>query len=434
MAKKHLGWLIALLAATPGLYVACGGDSTTTASTGTAGSGGTGGATGSGGSGGATTGGTAGTAGAGGSAGKAGAPMMDAGVMCGTMTCSTNPTGNNVCDTANSRCVDCLTDADCAVETLNKVCDTRPSGTAMLPAYSCVQCIDTSQCPMGSTCSTTGQTANTCVTACGTANCSTNPTGNNICDLPNNRCVGCLADTDCADEMTDKICDLRPAGMSMLPAGNCVQCTADAQCPSGQVCGTTGNTANTCLTSCGTTSCTLNPTGNNICDLANNRCVGCFTDTDCADETTDKACDTSINPTNMLPRFACEECVTAAHCPANNVCIDNECEPSCTTDAQCSADGGGNSPHCNPTTKICAECGADAHCGGMTPYCSPDGDCEQCMNDSHCAAQTPRILCNPTNYTCVQCIDATQCTPPATCGRSGLCTGGGMPDSGGGGG
>ena len=98
-----------------------------------------------------------------------------------------------------------------------------------------------------------------CTTMCGTANCTTNPTGNNICDLPNNRCVGCLADTDCADEMTDKICDLRLTGMTMLPAGNCVQCVMDAQCPSGQVCGTTGNTANTCVTQCGTTMCTANP-------------------------------------------------------------------------------------------------------------------------------------------------------------------------------
>jgi Cys-rich repeat protein len=432
MAKKHLGWLIALLAATPGLYVACGGDDSTPTPTGTAagGTGGTGGATtGSGGSGGAT----GGTAGAGGTAGKAGG-SPEAGVMCGTMTCTTNPTGTNICDTATNRCVDCLNDTDCAVETLNKVCDTRPTGMSMFPAYNCVQCIETSQCPMGSTCSTMGNTANTCVTACGTVNCTTNPTGNNVCDLPNNRCVGCLSDTDCADEMTDKTCDLRMTGMSMLPAGNCVQCTADAQCPSGLVCGTMGNTANTCVKPCGTTTCTTTPTGNDICDLPNNRCVDCMTNADCAVETTNKFCDTSVNPTTTLPRFTCEECLTTADCPMGNVCLGNNCEASCTTDAQCSADGGGNSPHCNPTTKVCAECGSDAHCSGTTPFCTPDGSCEQCLTDAHCAAQTPRVLCNPTNNTCVQCIDSTQCTPPATCGRQGTCTGGGPADSGGGGG
>jgi Cys-rich repeat protein len=433
MAKKHLGWLIALLAATPGLYVACGGDESTPSSTGTAGTGGTGGATGSGGSGGATTGGTAGTADGGGSAGKAGG-TPEAGVMCGGMTCSTNPTSTNICDTANNRCVDCLTDADCAVETLNKVCDTRLNAMSMLPAYNCVQCLSDANCPMGSTCSMMGNNANTCITACGTANCTTNPTGNNICDLPNNRCVGCLADSDCADEMTDKTCDLRPAGMSMLPAGNCVQCTVDTQCPSGQVCSTMGNTANTCVTSCGTTTCTTNPTGTNICDLPNNRCIDCLTDVDCEVETNNKRCDTSVNPTNMLPRDNCVECTADAHCPTGEVCIGNNCQASCTTDAQCSTDGGGMNPHCNPTTKICAECGSDSHCSGTTPYCIPAGTCEQCTTDAHCAAQTTRILCNTTNNTCVQCIDSTQCTPPATCGRQGTCTGGGPADGGGGGG
>ena len=96
MATTKLGWLIALLAATPAIYVACGGDdSSTTTSTGTAG---TGGATGSGGS--TGTGGTGGS-GTGGAAGRAarrpaGGGGVPDGVMCGGMVCTTNPTGTNM--------------------------------------------------------------------------------------------------------------------------------------------------------------------------------------------------------------------------------------------------------------------------------------------------------------------------------------------------
>ena len=365
---KQLTWLIALLAATPALYVACGGDEATTTSTGTA-SGGTGGSgtggSGTGGAGGTATGGAGGatggsagtgTGGSAGSAGKAGAGggMMDAGVMCGTMTCSTNPTGNNVCDTANNRCVDCLNNMDCEVETTNKICDTRLTGMMMLPAYQCVQCVASTDCPAGATCGTNNQ----CTTMCGTANCSTNPTGNDICDLPNNRCVDCMNDIDCAVETTNKWCD----------------------------------------------TTTLNMAG--------------------------------------LPVYSCEECLVTAHCAANQVCIDNNCENTCMTDTECSADGGGNNPRCNPTTRTCAECGSDAHCMGNQPYCSNEGNCEECLNDAHCMATQPMSpLCRLTDFNCVQCLTSDQCTPPATCGRGGTCTGGGgtdgggtSPDSGGGGG
>ena len=461
---KQLAWLIGLLAATPALYVACGGDEATTTATGT--TGGAGGAGATGGAGGATTGatggatgGTGGSAGStGGSAGKAGGGMMDAGAMCGTMTCSTNPTGNNICDTMSmpNRCVDCLSNVDCEVEMVNKVCDTRPATTGMmLPAYQCVQCVDNTHCPMGTTCNTQEQ----CVMSCGTANCTITETGNNICDLPNNRCVDCMTDADCAVETTDKFCDTTTLNMAGLPVFSCEACLVDAHCAAGQSC-----VNNACITVCGTANCSTNPTGNDKCDLPNNRCVDCLNDADCAVEMGSPHCDTSLNPAG-LPRYACEECVTAAHCPAGQVCVDNNCEASCTTDANCSADGGGGAPYCNPTTMSCAECATDAHCSGnnpacspigeceecttdthcaaqtMTPFCSPGYECVECMNDGHCATQVNQPICNPSNNNCVQCITSDQCTPPATCGRGGNCTGGGgmdaggtSPDAGGGGG
>jgi len=175
-------------------------------------------------------------------------------------------------------------------------------------------------------------------------------------------------------------------------------------------------------------------TGNDICDLPNNRCVDCMTDADCAVETTNKHCDTSVNPTNMLPRFACEECLDASHCAANQTCSNNNCETRCATDAECSADGGGNNPHCNPTTMVCSECGSDAHCSGNTPICIPAGTCEECTTDTHCQTTQPMTpYCRVTDFNCVACLTNDHCTPPATCSTRGSCGGGAM-DAGRGGG
>ena len=391
MAKKHIGWLMAVLASTPFLYAACGGDDDPPSTT--AGTAGTGGA---GGSGTAGTAGKAGSAGApGGASGSAGkdggggsipegGPLPDNRTPCGTVMngCTQNPTSTNICDLPNNRCVECLNDTDCADENTAKTCDTTPGANG----------------------------------------------------LPLNRCVQCVGDAQCTTQAVNKTCDRRPSGMTMIPAGNCVACIDSTQCPTGGTC-----TNGQCFVPCGTVmnGCTTNPTGNNICDATNNRCVDCLNDTDCSVETENKFCDTSLN-TAGLPRNACEQCVVDSNCPAGNVCIDNECEPSCTTDAQCARDSGNNpTPFCNPTIKICAECATDAHC--MTqmnqPYCSAEGSCEECTTDAHCSSQPTTPFCRLTDNNCVACRTNADCPAPQTCStNTGRCSGGegGTPDSGGG--
>jgi Cys-rich repeat protein len=331
-----------------------------------------------------------------------------------------NP-NNSVCDTANNRCVECLSDMDCADEMTQKICDLRPTGTSMLPRSQCVQCVETAHCPAGATCGMN----NTCSVACGTANCTINPTGNNICDAPNNRCVDCMNDGDCAVEMTDKHCDLT-LNTAGLPRYACEECTDTAHCAAGQTC-----VNNACVTQCGTATCTAMPTGNNICDAPNNRCVDCMTDADCAVEPNNPRCDTTPNAAG-LPRYACEECADNSHCPAGQVCVDNECEPTCMTDTDCSADGGGQAPHCNPTTKVCAECGSDAHCTGTQTVCIA-GSCEDCTTDMHCQATQPMTpFCRIADNNCVACLTNDHCTPPATCNTQGRCGGGGGGMDGGG--
>jgi Cys-rich repeat protein len=328
MTRKDAYWLAVALAVTPVVSQGCSGDDSKTTSAGGAGgstatggaggaSGGTGGATG--GAGGATggasgTGGSAGSAGSGkGGAGPADAGMLpDGRVTCGASLCSQNPTSTNICDTATGRCVDCLTDMDCAIETLNKHCDTAPN-SAGLPAYNCEECLNNSHCPMGATCMN-----GDCVTPCGTAMCDTGE----VCDAANNRCIDCLSDMDCADETTDKRCDLRPNAMG-LPTGSCEECTESSHCPTGEVC------------------------------FEDNCEPACTSDMACA---TDSGTPRYCHPTNKV----CSECVTDANCPTT--------QPRCTT--------GGS----------CEECITDAHCTNpMQPYCD-DNDCVQCRTTADCPA------------------------------------------------
>jgi hypothetical protein len=351
MTRKDFYWLVVALAVTPVVVESCGGDDSPPPGGATGGSGGattgmTGGSGGTGGSttaeaGGSTTGGAGGTTG--GTAGVDGGGLPDGRMACsmsadgGLVFCSTNPTGTNMCHMG--RCVDCVTDTDCANEPQNPHCDTRPNMQGVIP-YNCEGCLDNTHCATGYTCVNTN-----CVAPCGTSMVMCQ--ASQVCDAPNNRCVECLSNTDCADEMTDKQCDLRP-----------------------------------------------NSAG--------------------------------------LPTGQCQECLEAAHCPAGEVCVDNNCEPTCMSDTDCSPDGGGNNPYCHPTTRICGECATDMHCAGQTnqPYCSPSGNCEECLTDANCT-NPMQPFCDDNE--CVTCRTSADCTPPMTCNNQGNCTGG-SSDAGRGGG
>lgn len=329
---RNAYWLAVALAVTPVVSQGCGSDdSKTTTSTGgsggTSATGGAGGSTGgsggaTGGSGGATggasgSGGTAGSAGAAGS-GKGGSGPADAGMLpdgrvtCGSNTCSANPTSTNICDTATGRCVDCLTDNDCAIETINKHCDTAPNSQGV-PAYNCEECLNNSHCPSGATCMN-----GDCVTPCGTAMCDTGE----VCDLANNRCIDCLSDTDCADETTDKHCDLTPNSAG-LPTGSCEECTASTHCATSEVC-----FENNCEPACTSDmACATDGGSPRYCHPTNKVCSECVTDTNCT--TTQPRCTTGGE---------CVECITDAHCtnPAQPYCDDNDCV-QCRTTADCPA-------------------------------------------------------------------------------------------------
>jgi Cys-rich repeat protein len=337
MIRKDLLWLMVVLAVTPFVAQACGGDESggTTAGT-TTGTAGTGGSTT--GAGGATGGAGGATGGAGGAAG--GTTGSDAGLPDGRMACGVNADGGavfcstnaaqaNICN--NGRCVDCLTDMDCSNEPQNPHCDMRPNSQG-LPAYNCEECIDNTHCPMGAMC-----VNGDCETTCGTATCDTGE----ICDLPNNRCIDCLSDADCAAQTTNKRCDLTPNSAG-LPTGSCEECLDTTHCPTGEVC-----INESCEPTCTTdANCASDSGGNNepYCHPTTHICAQCTNDMHCAMDMGDPYCS---------PEGECETCLTDMHCAAtpttpycgnNNNCVACRTSADCTAPMTCSNNGNCSNP------------------------------------------------------------------------------------------
>ena len=181
-----------------------------------------------------------------------------------------------VCQTASGNCVGCLADSDCPQGfgcSAQLTCTLQGAGTCKTDSDcagnpsaphckgsgvvgqpgTCVQCVDTTQCPAGSACA--GD--NTCgVKGCtADAGCQAPTPRCDLVDTPH-ACVACLADADCQSGglcQTDHSCkaysgpcrndddcaraDLSHPRCRVLPSGNvCVQCVRDADCGTGQTC------------------------------------------------------------------------------------------------------------------------------------------------------------------------------------------------------
>jgi Cys-rich repeat protein len=173
-----------------------------------------------------TLGGTAGSAGS--SEGAAGTRTPDGGqndagrIPCGTTARGCNPAGGSpICDSANNRCVECLSDTSCT-DPMSAHCD--------VAGGSCEQCVTDMHCGAGEICQN-----NSCVPTCATdANCATDGGGRRpYCSAVTKMCVECLTDTNCAGNVSAPFCSASRA--------RCVQCRTDADCSSGLTCSTNGS-------------------------------------------------------------------------------------------------------------------------------------------------------------------------------------------------
>jgi hypothetical protein len=183
--------------------------------------------------------------------------------------------------------------------------------------------------------------------ACGTANMSTgcNPNGNNrVCDLPNNRCVQCTSDANCAAnpmQMGNPHCDTVGLNNAMLPNDTCEECLTDAHCGANMAC-LNNNCVATCTTDAG---CLAASPMTPVCNLAGMppRCVQCLTDAQCA---------TAVDG-NGVPRphcrlpmtqnaLTCRACVTAADCMPGQTCSNGgNCNNPMDGGMMGARDGGG---------------------------------------------------------------------------------------------
>jgi hypothetical protein len=163
---------------------------------------------------------------------------------------------------------------------------------------------------------------------------------------------------------------------------------------------------------------TCNPAQQNarMCDIANQRCVECLAESDCAG---DMGGDIHCN----IAQGRCRPCVLgstdpALGCPAGQTCGGNNgaCQVVCTADTQCAALM--NTPACNTTTSMCVECVTDAHCAANPananqPHCDvANNNCVECLANADCAAQAGQPVCRLTGNNANQCV---QCLVDADC-------------------
>lgn len=312
-----------------------------------------------------------------------------------------------VCDLTTFACVACLEDAtadeDHGCDAAAPVCDT--SGTDPV----CVACVDDatgsdadSGCEAAAPLCDTSGASPVCVPCIDdgttTLGCDTDAP---FCrdDVDPIVCVACLVDGDCdagevcgpSGECTTSCSDNDDCADPDAPvceptSATCVECAQDSECTDG-VC----SDEFTCVECVGNDDCT-----DGVC--SNNVCVGCLADTDCGE---DEVChsDNTCGP----------ECATDADC-ADGVCLEQACV-ACAVDSDC-ADGNA----CVDNACVVTGCSGDADCPASTPACQPDGTCVACTRDEHCANGE---VCVDT--ACEQGAETPECTIDSDCNGGATC-------------
>ena len=387
--------------------------------------------------------------------------------------CASTPT-LPVCDTTQSMCVGCLTNADCpngqdctplevcqtpAPATCSSDADCRADGgTGATPhcdtsSGTCVQCLTTAQCPVGDACE-----AEVCETMApcqadfdcvfpGLTHCDTSTEICVQCTDPsqclsgqncvNDACTVCTSDTDCTTSAIGPHCD--------TTTGGCAVCTESSECPGNQVC-----TADTCCVAggqcCSDADCANNINGDSYCLVSTGMCVQCRVssqcvfglfcqhnvcgqfmcqgDSDCVGNSAGGVCDTSNGQ--------CVQCTSTetSACTGGLVCQANVCSPmTCATDLDCASNATGT--HCDAVSQTCVQCAQDSDCTAgqscLAGKCAAD---PACMHTADCTVATD--VCVPFetgNYTawterCVAGSTAGTVRGGAACGADGDCISG----------
>lgn len=283
--------------------------------------------------------------------------------------------------------------------------------------------------------------------------------GTTVCDVPVNKCVGCLTSATCADPTP--ICDATAllcracssnadcsggtpeCATTGANSGDCVICTANANCPPATPRCTTGNTCVQCLSAadcggdtpicnagvchacasdancggttpacevwgacgqCSATNGTACTGGTGVCDYPSGTCVACEFNSDCS----------GSSPTCNTTTHTCKPCATNADCagnPGGQACQTTGMKAGscviCAVDSDCPTMA---APKCDTTANECVACLTSADCSGATPECNSSNLCVGCLTSADCSGATP--VCDPTSSQCKACQNDYAMTNP----------------------
>jgi hypothetical protein len=287
----------------------------------------------------------------------------------------------------------CANSLDCGAD---QVCDQQ--------ARRCVQCVSDPDCATGMRC-----VANVCMAAPPTchasADCATMP-GQPVCDVPTGRCVRCLTAADCpaSNDCTSETCVSYTMCMNSLacPSGQvcdtarmrCAQCVGDNDCATDQKCA-----SDVCRKKCASDNmCT--PMGM-LCDIAHGYCVSCLATTDCkaAEYCSNGAClaDVCTQGTSSCNNNA------VVHCKSDGSGFDPPV--TCGTGQGCVVTAGAatcKSQVCTPTVTSCDS----AAMSEKVLVCSADGLTSTVKTDCAASSQVcvagacATVMCRPGLYFC----------------------------------
>jgi hypothetical protein len=294
----------------------------------------------------------------------------------------------------------------------NNDCIQNPNGPFCAANHCAAACTAEANCP-GGHCCLIGPASGSCYTGdcCDNSHCAGNPKGPKCV----NHACGCFADGDCGTSGSGKICF-----GNVCVDGTChtsTECTA----ASAPICDTSDHTCRSCSTG---TEC-QNAGKGQVC------CGGqCYSGTCCKDS----ECTTPTRPICQLSDHTCHPCpidnICKTHYLGDYCCGSGPLGGSCYTGNCCRAGQCADplKPVC--LQSVCDTCEKDpnacpAQYGASYQCCTAGknkGACYKgaCCDNSQCQdALIP--YCDTGTFTCVQCLDKTQCPQGQTC-CDGKCT------------
>ena len=279
-------------------------------------------------------------------------------VQCTVMSAGACRSPTSVCNPATSSCVQCLNDAQCSGNTPvcqnnmcrgcqnDMECAMRDGATACATTGACVQCTATNTrgCPSASP--VCNPTDNRCVlcTAGPTGDatrCAMNPDGR-ACIAPmmsgESFACGCLADSDCGDSNSGRVCD----SMTRRCVVGCAVGMGRNGCPMGQSCTADEPGAiGMCTTTCNRNADCMGSAP--YCRIGNrdaggmSACVECLNDSHCGMRTDGRAlCDTSSSRCVQCTESNTASCMASG---AGSACLMGVC--GCMRDADCGGPASG---------------------------------------------------------------------------------------------